>query len=115
MMNPELKNTIWVLKAASRKEGKAIWRALADALDKPRRRRVAVNLSQINRHTEAGNIVAIPGKVLAAGSIRHPVTVAAFSFSEAAKKKIANAEGRTMSLTELVEEGIEPSEVKILK
>jgi len=115
MMNPELIRTIQALRAASRKGGTAIWEALADELDRPKRRRNAVNLSRIDRHTEAGGIVAVPGKVLASGSLSHPVTIAAYSFSEEALEKITLAEGRAMSLTDLLEEGVEPSNIKILK
>ncbi len=57
----------------------------------------------------------MPGKVLAAGSLAHPVTVAAYSFSEGAKEKIAGADSRAISLLDLLEEGVEPSRIKILK
>lgn len=40
MMNPELKRTIQSLKAASR-DGGAIWAALADELDRPKRRKAS--------------------------------------------------------------------------
>jgi large subunit ribosomal protein L18e len=115
MMNPELKKTIRVLRAASKKGGAAIWARLADELDKSKRRRNAVNLSRIERHTKAGDTVAVPGKVLASGSLSHPVTIAAYSFSDGALGKITLAEGRAMRLTELLEEGVEPSRIKILK
>ena len=115
MMNPELIRTIQALRAAQKKSGAAIWGALADELDRPKRRRNSVNLSRINRHTETGSIVAVPGKVLASGSLSHPVTIAAYSFSNGALEKIALAEGRAMSLTDLLEEGVEPSGIKILK
>ena len=115
MINPELIRTIQALRAASRKSGAAIWDALADELDRPKRRRNAVNLSRIDRHTEVGNVVAVPGKVLASGSLKHPVTVAAYSFSNGAREKIALSEGRAMSLIDLLEEGFEPSDIKILK
>jgi large subunit ribosomal protein L18e len=115
MMNPELKKVIQALKAASRKGGQAIWGTLAEELDKPKRRRATVNLSRINRHTRAGDIVAVPGKVLAAGSLTHPVTVAAYSFSEGAREKISLAEGHALSLTALMDEGTDPSTIRILK
>ena len=115
MMNPELKKTIRALKAASKGDGPAIWGALAEELDKAKRRRVAVNLSKINRHSDAGGVVAVPGKVLAAGSLKHPVTVAAFSFSEKAREKIALAGGRALTLLELLEAGVAPSEIRIVK
>lgn len=114
-MNPELKTTIRTLRAASKKGGPAIWKALADELDKANRRRVAVNLSRINRHSKAGGVIAVPGKVLAAGSLKHPVTVAAFSFSEKAREKIALVEGRALTFTELLAEGVEPSKIRIVR
>jgi len=114
-MNPELKATIRSLRAASRKGGPALWKALADQLDRAKRRRSAVNLSRINRYTEAGDVIAVPGKVLASGGLTHPVTVAAFSFSETAREKIALAEGRALTLLELLEEGTEPSKIRIVK
>lgn len=115
MRNKELINTINTLKAASRSSGKGIWRALAEELDRPKRRRVAVNLSRINRNSQEGHIIAIPGKVLASGQIEHPVTVAAYDFSEMAIKKIEMANGKVLKLTQLLEEASEPSNIKIIK
>jgi large subunit ribosomal protein L18e len=115
MMNPHLKESIRTLKEASRESGQNIWAALADELDKPKRRRVSVNLSSVNRHTQPGDVVAVPGKVLASGALDHPVTVAAHSFSEGARKKIVQIEGRAIPLTSLLEEQVEPSKIKILK
>lgn len=115
MMNPQLKATIKELRTASKKGGPAVWRALADELDRAKRRRNAVNLSRINRHTDAGDVVAVPGKVLGSGLLEHSVTVAAFSFSGTAREKIALAGGRDLSLMELLAEGVDPSKVKILK
>jgi large subunit ribosomal protein L18e len=112
--NPELTATVRALRKASKK-GAALWGALADELGRPRRGRVAVNLSVINRYTGEGDVVAVPGKVIGSGEIAHAVTVAAFSFSETAREKIARADGKTLSLTELVDGGVEPSKIKILK
>ena len=113
--NSELINSIKTLKSASRKSGKKIWGTIAQELNKSKRRRVSVNLSNINRNTTEGQVVAIPGKVLATGHLTHPVTIAAFSFSKQAIKKITNAQGRAISLTELWEEGVEPSQITIIK
>ena len=115
LKNPELKRAIHALAAASKKEGKAIWGALAEELNKPKRGRTSVNLSRINRHTEEGDVVAVPGKVLASGSLDHPLTVAAFAFSEGAREKIEGSGSKAISLETLLEEGIKPSSIKILK
>ncbi len=115
MMNSELEKTIRELKTATKKTGQPIWGALAEELDKPKRIRVDVNLSAINRLTKEGEVAAVPGKVLAAGKLEHPVTVAAFSISDAAKEKIAAAGGEVKTLTELAAEGVELSKVKLIK
>ena len=115
MMNSELEKTIRELKTAKKKTGQPIWGALAEELDKPKRIRVDVNLSRINRLTKEGEIAAVPGKVLASGALEHPVTIAAFSFSEEAKEKIKAAGGETKTLSQLVAEEVEPSKVKLIK
>lgn len=115
MKNQAYRDTIQALMKASDETGKAIWRALAEELDKPKRRRVAVNLSRIDRHAEEDEVVAVPGKVLAAGSLSKPMKVAAFQFSEGALEKIRLAKGEAMTLTELLEAGIEPSKIRIMK
>jgi large subunit ribosomal protein L18e len=115
MMNSELEKTIRELKTAKKKTGQPIWGALAEELDKPKRIRVDVNLSRINRLTKEGEIAAVPGKVLSSGALEHPVIVAAFSFSEEAKEKIKAAGGEAKTLSQLVAEGVEPSKVKLIK
>jgi len=79
-----------------------------------RRKRVAVNISRINRYTLKNETVAVPGKVLGAGELDHPVTVAAFAFSETAKQKIRKARGKCLSLVELVKKNPKGSKVKII-
>ncbi len=115
MKNQTLIDTITALEKASEESGKAIWKALAADLDKAKRKRVAVNLSRIERHTAEGEVVAVPGKVLAAGDLSKPVKIAAFQFSEGALEKIKNAQAEAMSLTELLDSGIQPSQIRIMK
>ena len=115
MKNKTLIDTIEALKKASDETGKAIWKALAEELDRPKRRRVAVNLSRIDRHTQEDEVVAVPGKVLAAGDLSKPLKVAAFLFSDGASEKIRRAKGEAMSLTELLEAGVEPSKIRVMK
>ena len=114
MKNQTLIDTITTLKKASKASGKAIWKALAEDLDKSKRNRASINLSRIDRHTEEGEYVAVPGKVLAAGNLSKPVKIAAASFSAGALEKIKAANGEYMSLVELVESGVEPSKIKIM-
>ncbi|MCK4933174.1 50S ribosomal protein L18e [Candidatus Bathyarchaeota archaeon] len=112
--NPELLNIISFLKKASKENDVRIWKSMADTLSKTRSNRVSVNLSRINRHTEKREVVAVPGKVLGAGTLSHIVTVAAFAFSATALTKIKVAKGKCLTLTELVKKNPKGSKVKIL-
>ena len=103
-----------MLKKKSREEGVKIWRDLAERLSKPRRSRIEVNLSRINRYTEEGEVVVVPGKVLGAGDLEHSVTVAAFKFSRNAKEKIEKSGGRAISIEELMLEVPRGSGVRIM-
>jgi len=115
MKNQTLKDTIKSLENASKSSGKAMWKALAKELDKPKRRRVVVNLSRLDRHTVEGDVVAVPGKVLAAGNLSKPIKIAAFNFSDGAIEKIKTAKGDYMTLEELIKSGIEPNQIRIMK
>lgn len=98
-----------------RKTKKRIWRTIGEQLQKSRRGRVAVNLSRINRHTEEGNVVIVPGKVLGSGSLNHKVSIAALIFSEQAKEKIKAAGGESITIEELMNRNPNGSNVLIIK
>ena len=115
MMNKDLEKTIEDLKTAKRKTGHKVWGAVAEELDKPKRIRTSVNLSRINRETDEDQIAVIPGKVLASGSLKHRVIVAAFAFSETAAEKIEAAGGSAKLLSQLVNENPDVSKIKLLK
>lgn len=112
--NPELIDLIRFLRKQSKESKTGIWRDIAEHLAKPRRKQLAVNLSRLNRHTKKNEAVVVPGKVLGAGEISHPITVAAFAFSEKAKKKIKTARGKVLSFSELVKKNPKGSNVKII-
>lgn len=112
--NPNLIRLLYTLRKAARKNNARIWRTVAEHLSKPRKRRVAVNLSRINRYTQDGDVVVVPGKVLGSGLLTHSVTVAAFDFSRQARQKIVDAKGKCLSIPELIELNPKGSNVKII-
>ena len=79
-----------------------------------RRRRIAVNVSRLNSYPKEGETAVVPGKVLGAGKIDHPLHVAAFAFSEQARLKILKAKGKCLSILELVERNPKGTNVKII-
>lgn len=103
------------LKAAERETQAAIWRDVAERLEKPRNNWAETNLSKLDRYAKDGDVVIIPGKVLAAGSIGKKITVAAFAFSAAAAKGIEAAGGKALTIRELMEQNPKGSNVRIMR
>jgi large subunit ribosomal protein L18e len=112
--NQELLSAIRSLRKMARESNAPIWRDVADNLQVSKRRRIAVNLSRLNRHTKTKETVIVPGKVLGSGTLTHPVSVAAFSFSTQAKAKILKAKGKCLSISDLLETNPKGSNVRII-
>jgi large subunit ribosomal protein L18e len=112
--NPELITLIRSLRKRSRENQVAIWRYLADRVSSSRRKRIAVNVSRLNRHSKEGETLAVPGKVLGAGIVDHPINVAAFAFSEQARSKILKAKGKCSSIHDLMEKNPKGTNVKVI-
>jgi large subunit ribosomal protein L18e len=112
--NPELIELIRFLRKQSRENKADIWRDIAERLAKPKRKRIAVNISHLNRCTQRNEVAAVPGKVLGTGEMRHSVTVAAFSFSEKAKEKIKARRGKCLSFFDLIKKNPRGSKVRII-
>jgi len=113
--NPELLSTIRFLRKKAQENDAVIWRDVADRLSSSRRRRVAVNVSLLNRYTKEKETVVVPGKVLGAGKIDHPFFVAALSFSRQARLKISAAKGKCLSILDLLKDNPKGSNVKIME
>ncbi len=112
--NPHLLLLIDELKMMQRERGGDIWRDIAKRLEKPKRNWAEVNLSKLERYAEDGEVIIVPGKVLASGDLNKKVTIAAFSFSESAKAKIESAGGRNLSISQLMDENPEGSNIRIM-
>jgi len=112
--NIVLRMTIRRLRSTANKYKAPIWRYVAEILERPRRLRVEVNVSKINRYSKPGETIVVPGKVLGAGKIDHPVTVVAIAFSAEAVRKITSAGGRVVHILKLLEENPRGSGVRII-
>jgi large subunit ribosomal protein L18e len=113
-MNPEKQNLMKELKKTSHTESAGLWKRVAKDLEKSSRNNRVVNLSRINRYTQADETVIVPGKVLGAGTLDHKVHVAAFSFSRAAKDMITKLNGTAITIPELVKQNPKAKNVKII-
>jgi len=112
--NPYLKSLVEDLRKKSFETNTPIWKDVAEKLSRSRRRKVAVNIFEIEKNTEKNDFVIVPGIVLSVGELSKPVNIAAWKFSASAEEKIKKAKGKMMSIEELAKENPKGTGVKIL-
>ncbi|MEM5766577.1 MAG: 50S ribosomal protein L18e [Candidatus Aenigmatarchaeota archaeon] len=112
--NPYLKQLIEELRQKSIELKAPIWETIAEKLEKPRRKKVEVNVYEIEKNVKEGETVIVPGVVLGNGDITKPVDVAAWRFSPKAEEKIKKAGGKVMEIKDLLRKNPKGSKVKIL-
>ncbi len=107
--NPELVNTIINAKKQEK------WIEVAGALSGPRRKRICVNLEEIDKESKEGEILVIPGKVLSQGELTKKVKVVALSFSEKAKEKLLSSKCQVAYISEEIKSNPSGKGIRILK
>ena len=112
--NPGLISLISDLRNRSRENDAPIWRDIAKRLEKPSRVWAEVNISRLCHYTGKGDTVIVPGKLLGAGDIDFPITVAAFRATGQAQRKITEAGGTVLSIEELADRNPKGSGVRIM-
>ena len=115
--NPNLIELINKLYEQSRSEDAAIWKDVAQRLERSNRRTAEVNLSDIARHAEAGETILVPGKVLSNGNLTEKVDVVALKFSakEEREEKIESAGGECIAIDEIIESNPKGSNIRIME
>ncbi|MEM5791076.1 MAG: 50S ribosomal protein L18e [Candidatus Aenigmatarchaeota archaeon] len=112
--NPYLRKLIEELKKASIELKAPIWLLVAEKLEKPRRKKIEVNLFKIKRYAKENETVLVPGIVLSEGELEKPISIAAFRFSKNAREKIEKVGGKCLSIQQLMKENPKGSNVRIL-
>jgi len=112
--NEHMKQLITELRKESNSQQAGIWKRIANDLEKSTRQRRVVNISRLNRSTKANETVIVPGKVLGSGLLNHGLTIAAFSFSQSAKKTVEESKGKCISIQELLKQNPKGKDVRII-
>ena len=94
--------------------GSRFWKRVLQDLMKPARQRRTVNVYKIDKYAREGETVLVPGKVLSVGDIGKKVDVAAMNFSDEARRKIENANGKVLTIKELLQQNPDGKKVRIL-
>ena len=112
--NENLIALIQMLKTESWKEKAPIWRDLAKRLEKSNKNWAEVNISHIKKYAKKNDTIVIPGKLLGAGHIDIPVTIAVFQSSQNAEEKINHAGGKVISIQDLIKKNPHGTGIRIL-
>lgn len=100
--NPQLVELILELRRAAATHDAPLWTDIADRLTGSSKLWAQVNVEKLGAVLENAEIALVPGKVLSTGTAPQGVQVAAFAFSEFARKKIAEAGGRCLTIQDAV-------------
>jgi large subunit ribosomal protein L18e len=101
--NPITKELIEKLEKKTFESKRPLWKALAKALNRPRRKRHEVNLTRIEKYAKANEIVVVPGVVLGDGEVKKKLTIFALRFSKKAEEKIKKSGGKCLYFRNLLE------------
>ena len=107
--NPEIVETIRLAR-----KNKA-WVEIASSLSTPKRKRVELNLDEINDQVKEGDKIVVPGKILGVGEIDKKIKIIAINFSEGAKEKLLKSKIGICKIIEEIKINPEAKGVKFIK
>ena len=107
--SPEIRDTISL--ALKNKN----WNNIAKMLSTPKRRRVQVNLLNIEKETSIGDTVVVPGKILSKGEITKKIRICALSYSATALQKIKKSKTDAVSIIDEIKKNPRAEGIKLIK
>ncbi len=91
-----------------------IWRDVSKYLMAPQRNRVEKNLGDLHNVTKNGDVVIVPGKVLATGTLSKKITIACYSISKSAANKLEASKIKRISIEQLLKDNPTGKGVRII-
>ncbi|MCL4451215.1 MAG: 50S ribosomal protein L18e [Candidatus Thermoplasmatota archaeon] len=111
----EIVDTIDTLVRVSRENSSAMWRDIAERLSGGSRRYASINVGKINKLSNDGDVVIVPGSVLGSGVINKKVTLSALRISKSAMQKLQKSGSSFKPIRELATENPKLKNPKILR
>lgn len=90
------------------------WNKIAQIISGGRRRYSDVNIGRIEKESNDGDVIIVPGKVLGNGNLTKKIKVCALYFSESAHEKIKQGKSEGVKLIDEIKKNPEAKGVKIL-
>ena len=116
MTHPTGPSNVYIRKLARKlwKTKRPIWRDVSKRLMAPQKNRVEVNLAKLERLTQQGETIVVPGKILANGTLEKSLTIACKAISKSAREKIAASKSKLITIEELLEKNPTGTGVRII-
>ncbi|MGC8515271.1 MAG: 50S ribosomal protein L18e [Thermoplasmata archaeon] len=111
----EIADTIDTLVKVSRENSSTMWRDIAERLSGGSRRYASINVGKINRLSNDGDIVIVPGSVLGSGVINKKVTLSALKISKSAMEKLQKSGSSFKPIKQFATENPKVKNPKILR
>ncbi len=93
----------------------AAWLNVGQIISGSRKNFAETNLDKINKEAKEGEIIVVPGKVLAQGEINKKIKVVALSFSEAARDKLKDSKSEVITILEEIKKNPSAKGIKIIR
>ena len=106
--NPDLAESIRNLKKSED------WKKIANIISSPRRKRIVLNLREIDEISKNGESLLIPGKVLSEGDISKKVRIIAMKFSKSAEEKLLKSKTEFSYISEEIKKNPGAKGLRIL-
>ncbi len=106
--NPELAETIILASKAQK------WLPIARILSSSTRKQTTLNLSEIDKHSKAGDTIIIPGKVLSKGELTKKLKICGLSISEEAKEKLKETKSEFVALIHEIKTNPKAEGIKLM-
>lgn len=90
------------------------WFDVARLISGPRRKRVSLNLDEINEHSKDGETVVVAGKVLSQGEVKKKIKIVALAFSENAMEKLSKEKREFATISEEIKKNPDAKGLRIL-
>lgn len=87
---------------------------LVKKLSTPARKRIALNLDEIDKKAKDGEIILVPGKVLGNGNVSKKIKIVALGFSSSAEEKLKKAKCDIKTIKEEIEKNKTLKGVRII-
>lgn len=110
-----IKQTVDKLLELSRTNSSSLWRDLAKRLSGGRRRYASINLEKIDKLSNEGDTLVVPGSILGSGNLSKKLTLSSLRISQKALDKLKSAGCTYKTIEELSTENPKGSNIKIMR